>query len=254
MGRAHGAIYRSESSGFRSVIDFFAYELPAVFRQTFAFTAVAFLLTVVFAGIGAAATAADENFAEAVVPGVRAQVIAHENWTQKINEANPIYSAVIQQNNIQVCAMAFGGGLLLGLGTLYILMVNGLMLGVVITLCLRYKFYAILIFMVGHGVLELSAIFISGGAGFLVASALIAPGDLSRVDALLRRGRQAVILLLGCAVMLVFAGTIEGFVSPSSLHYGFKIGVALTTGALMVLYYLKPDRRLQFEGRPLDML
>jgi uncharacterized membrane protein SpoIIM required for sporulation len=243
VGRAHGAIYRNESSGFRSFLDFFRYDFPATFRATFGYTAAALLLTIVFAGLGGFATAVDERFADAVVPGIREEVIAHRDWTQKINEANPINSALIQRNNISVCAMAFGGGLLVGLGTLYILLVNGLMLGVVVTLCVRYEFYDILVFMSGHGVLELSAIFISGGAGFLLASALVAPGDLTRVDALIAKGRQAVVLMLGCSAMLVVAGTIEGFVSPSSLPYGWKLAVSATSGLLMVLYFLKPDRR-----------
>lgn len=254
VGRAHGAIYRNEGTGFRSVVEFFAYELPATFRRTFRFTLVSFLISVVFAGIGAAATAADEGFAEAVVPGLRDKIVKHENWTKTINEANPINSALIQQNNISVCAMAFAGGMLFGLGTIYILLVNGLMLGVVITLCVRYEFYDILVFMAGHGVLELSAIFISGGAGLMLASALVAPGDRTRLDALVARGRDAVVLILGCAVMLVFAGTIEGFVSPSSLHYGWKFAVAGTTGVLMALYYLKPDRRAPSPADANDLL
>jgi uncharacterized membrane protein SpoIIM required for sporulation len=243
VGRAHGAIYRNESSGFRVFLDFFRYEFPAVFRRTFGYTATAFLLTVVFAAAGAFATSADERFADAVVPGIREKVIAHEDWTQKINDANPVHSALIQQNNIMVCAMAFGGGMLAGLGTLYILMVNGLMLGVIVTLCLRYNFQEILIFISGHGVLELSAIFISGGAGLMLASALIAPGDRTRVDALIAKGRQAVVLMLGCAVMLMVAGTIEGFLSPAHIHYGWKLAVSATSGLLMTLYFLKPDRR-----------
>ncbi len=248
VGRAHGAIYRYEGTGFKAVLDFFRYELPATFRATFRYTAVAFLLTIAFAGIGAFVTAGDEGFAEHVVPGVRDNVIAHRDWTKKINDSNPIHSALIQRNNIGVCAMAFGGGLFFGLGTLYILLVNGLMLGVIVQLCVRYEFHDILIFITAHGVLELSAIFISGGAGFLVASALIAPGDLSRLDALLLKGRQAVVLLLGCAVMLVIAGSIEGFISPADIAPMWKFAVAGSTGILMVLYFLKPDRRPEAEA------
>ncbi len=243
VGRAHGAIYRNEGSGFRVFFDFFRYDFPAVFRRTFRYTAAAFLLTVAFAAVGAFATAADEGFANIFGPSLRDDIVAHRNWTERINEANPVHSALIQQNNITVCMTAFGGGLLAGLGTLYILMFNGLMLGSVVTLCVRYDFNEILIFMSGHGVLELTAIFISGGAGLLIASALVAPGDMTRIDALLAKGRLAVVLMLGCAAMLVVAGTIEGFVSPAPLHYGWKLGVSATSALLMTLYFLKPDRR-----------
>lgn len=243
VGRAHGNIYRNEGSGFRSVLDFFRYEFPAVFRRTFRFTAAAFLLTIVFAAIGALMTSVDERFADAVVPGIRQSVIAHHDWTLEINDANPIHSALIQRNNISVCAMAFGGGMLAGLGTVYILLVNGLMLGIVVFLCTRYEFYDILYFMSGHGVLELTAIFISGGAGLLLASALIAPGDLTRIDALVLKGRLAVTLMLGCATMLVFAGLIEGFISPAPISYVWKLTVSGISAILMTVYFLKPDRR-----------
>jgi uncharacterized membrane protein SpoIIM required for sporulation len=243
VGRAHGAIYRNESSGFRVVLDFFRYEFPATFRATFRFTLGALLLTLAFASVGALATSVDEGFSEFITPGIRDEVVAHRNWTARINDANPIHSALIQQNNITVSAMAFGGGILVGLGTFYILMFNGLMLGEIVLLAVRYEFWEILIFMAGHGVLELTAIFISGGAGFMLASALIAPGDLTRLDALLIKGRQAVILMLGCAVMLVVAGLIEGFISPAEIPWQYKIGVSATSLVLMVLYFLKPDRR-----------
>lgn len=243
VGRAHGAIYRNESSGFRAVADLFLYDFPKTIRATFRYTFAAFLVTMLFAAIGALATSADEGFSEFITPGIRDEIIAHRNWTEKINEANPVHSALIQQNNITVSAMAFGGGMLFGLGTFYILMFNGLMLGEVILLAVRYEFHEILIFMAGHGVIELTAIFIAGGAGFMLASALISPGDRTRLDALLVKGRQAVVLMLGCAVMLVIAGLIEGFISPSALPWQVKIAVSAISGTLMALYFLKPDRR-----------
>jgi hypothetical protein len=66
---------------------------------------------------------------------------------------------------------------------------------------------------------------------------------MTRVDALITKGRQAVVLMLGCAVMLLIAGAIEGFVSPAHIHYGWKLAVSATSGLLMTLYFLKPDRR-----------
>lgn len=244
VGRAHGAIYRSEGSGFRAVVDFFRYEFPATFRKTFRYTATAFLITLTFAGIAAITTSADEQFADYIVPGLRQNVIAHRNWTEAINEANPIHSALIQQNNITVCALAFGGGMLAGLGTFYILMFNGMMLGAVFYLCVRYEFWEILVFISGHGVVELTAIFISGGAGLLLGSALIAPGDRTRLDALVEKGRLAVVLVLGCAVMLVVAGLIEGFISPAAIDYRWKLAVSATSAVFLIVYFLKPDRRV----------
>lgn len=244
VGRAHGAIYRNEGSGFRSALDFFRYEFPATFRRTFLYTLAAFALIVGAGLIGASATAVDERFADAVVGSrLREQVRNHEDWTLDLNEGNAQGAAWIQRNNIMVCILAFGGGIFFGLGTLFILFFNGLMIGTVVALCIRYDFNAILIFMASHGVLELSAIFISGGAGLMLGRALVAPGDLTRSEALIRNGREAIVLMLGCAAMLVVAGTIEGFVSPAMIDARWKLAVSATSAILLTLYLLKPDRR-----------
>jgi uncharacterized membrane protein SpoIIM required for sporulation len=244
VGRAHGAIYRNEGSGFRGMVAGARYGFPAVFRETFRYTALSFVLTIAFAGLGALVTSLDERFADTVAGGLREKIIRHEDWTLSINGQNQIASVAIQQNNIRVSVLAFAGGIFFGVGTLLILAQNGLMLGAVIALALRYDFNAILIFMAGHGVLELSAIFIAGGAGFLLGKALLAPGDLKRTDALVANGRKALVLVLGCAVMLVVAGLIEGFISPALIDARWKIAVSITTAILLALYLLSPDRRI----------
>jgi uncharacterized membrane protein SpoIIM required for sporulation len=244
VGRAHGAIYRNEGSGFRGMVAGMRYGFPAVFRDTFRYTALAFVLTIVFAGLGALVTSLDERFADTVAGGLREKIIRHEDWTLSINGQNQIASVAIQQNNIRVSVLAFAGGIFFGIGTLLILAQNGLMLGAVVALALRYDFSAILIFMAGHGVLELSAIFIAGGAGFLLGEALLAPGDLKRTDALVANGRKALVLVLGCTAMLVIAGLIEGFISPALIDARWKIAVSITTAILLALYLLSPDRRV----------
>jgi uncharacterized membrane protein SpoIIM required for sporulation len=244
VGRAHGAIYRNEGAGFGGLLAAARYGFPAVFRETFSFTALAFTVTLAFAMLGGVVTSLDERFADTVAGGLRDKIQRHEDWTLSINGQNQIASVAIQQNNIRVSILAFAGGALFGIGTFLILAQNGLMLGAVIALALRYDFSAILIFMAGHGVLELSAIFISGGAGFLLGRALLAPGDLTRTDALVANGRKALVLVLGCAVMLVVAGLIEGFISPALIDYRWKIAVSVTTAIILTLYLLTPDRRL----------
>src|SRR5438105_1464302 len=80
VGRAHGAIYRNEGAGFGAVLDLFRYEFPAVFRKTFRYTALAFLISVFFAVLGGSVTSIDERFADAVMPGLRQKIINHEDW------------------------------------------------------------------------------------------------------------------------------------------------------------------------------
>src|SRR5262249_56012290 len=169
--RAHGAMFRSESSGFGVFLSFFRYEFPAVFRQTFAYTFSAFTVCILAGAFAFAVCSFDETFGDRIVPGLRDSIANHQNWTEAVNRANPLASTEIQSNNITVTFLAFGGGILGGLGTFLVLWHNGLMLGMVVQLCIKYRFWDILIFMSGHGVVELSAIFIPCGPAFLIATA-----------------------------------------------------------------------------------
>jgi uncharacterized membrane protein SpoIIM required for sporulation len=91
-------------------------------------------------------------------------------------------------------------------------------------------------------VIELSCIFIAGGAGMMLGLAILIPGDLSRADALKARGLEAVRLIAGCAVLLVIAGIIEGFISPAPIHPAFKFGTAALTGLALYSYLLLAGR------------
>src|SRR5437660_712233 len=97
-------------------------------------------------------------------------------------------------------------------------------------------------FVVGHGVIELSCIFIAGGAGLLIGTALLMPGDLSRGDALKSRGMEAVRLVVGCVPLLVVAGIIEGFISPQPISAFIKIGIGVITGIALYSYLLLAGR------------
>src|SRR5712692_4446497 len=242
VARAHGAIYRSESSGFGVFVSFFRYEFPAVFRKTFYYTLTAFLVFIAAAVFAGTAVILDEGFADRIAPQLKQSIAEHHNWTESVNNANPLASTSIQTNNINVTFYAFAGGLLAGIGTLWVLAQNGLLLGMVLSLCFRYRFWEIPIFVSAHGVIELTAIFIAGGAGLLIAKALLMPGDLRRIDALVTNGRLAIKLILGCIPMLLIAGLIEGFISPAHIPATFKFSISAMSALLMAIYFLKPDR------------
>jgi uncharacterized membrane protein SpoIIM required for sporulation len=243
VGRAHGAIYRSESSGFGVFITFFRFEFPAVFRKTFFYTLTAFIVFISSAAFASVACLLDEGFADRIAPQLRQSIADHHNWTESVNKANPLAATSIQANNIMVTFYAFAGGVLVGIGTLLALVQNGLLLGMVMSLCFRYRFWEIPIFVSAHGVIELTAIFIAGGAGLLIGKALLMPGDLRRIDALVENGRLAIKLILGCIPMLLIAGLIEGFISPALIPAAYKFSISAMSAALMALYFLKTDRR-----------
>ncbi|HXF94599.1 MAG TPA: stage II sporulation protein M, partial [Gemmatimonadales bacterium] len=92
------------------------------------------------------------------------------------------------------------------------------------------------------GVLELAAIFIAGGAGFVIARALVAPGDLTRRDALVLHGRTAIRMVGAATFLLAIAGTIEGFLSASDAAPALKLAVSGSTAVLLGLYLLNGAR------------
>jgi uncharacterized membrane protein SpoIIM required for sporulation len=245
VGRAHGAIYRSESSGFAVFLSFFRYEFPAVFRKTFYYTLTAFLVFTIAGVFASIACSLDQGFADRIAPQLKQSIAEHHNWTEAVNNANPLASTSIQTNNINVTFFAFAGGVLAGVGTLWVLAQNGLLIGMVLSLCFRYRFWEIPIFVSAHGVIELTAIFIAGGAGLLIAKALLMPGDLRRIDALVTNGRLAIKLILGCIPMLLIAGLIEGFISPAHIPATIKLSISALSALLMTIYFLKPDRTPQ---------
>lgn len=248
--RAHGRIYRTEATeGGRRLRNFFLRDFPRTFRRTWRYTFVAFAFCLVFGVIGFVGTRHDADFSELCgIPSEwRAEnTDAQRRWWLEVNEANQVEGAAIMTNNIQVMFYAFAWGAMLGVGTLFVMGLNGLSVGAVLALTYRAGYGGELVtFMAGHGVIELTCIFIAGGAGLLVGTAIIAPGDLSRFDALRLRGRDAVHLVIGCVPLLVIAGTIEGFISPAPIAPAYKFATAALTGVALYTYLLLGGRETE---------
>ena len=149
----------------------------------------------------------------------------------------PVVASSIIGNNIQVTLMAFGLGLTAGLGTSLLLVSNGAQIGAIGGwLTARGSGRSFWGWVMPHGGTELLAIVLAGGAGLILANALIAPGSMRRAAALRRVAMDALVIELGVMVMLVFAGLIEGFVSPSSIGYGARLAVLAITLAFWFAY------------------
>jgi uncharacterized membrane protein SpoIIM required for sporulation len=142
----------------------------------------------------------------------------------------PLVASSIIGNNIQVTILAFAFGLTAGLGTSLILVSNGVQIGALGGwLTAKGSGQAFWGWVMPHGGTELLAIVLAGGAGLILAKALIAPGEVRRGVALGKVAMDALVIELGVMVMLAFAGVIEGFVSPSSIGYGARIAVLAST-------------------------
>lgn len=244
--RAHGRIYRADAQGGERIRVFFARELPRTFRRTWRYTALSFAVFLVFGLIGFVGSHRDPEFSElmGVPPAFRELYIETKtHWWKDLNQANQVGASRIMTNNIQVTIYTFAFGAMFGVGTLFFLAYNGANIGSVLALTYRAGFgHDLATFMAGHGVVELSCIFMAGGAGLLIGSAITMPGDLSRADALKVRGKDAIRLMTGVAVLLVLAGVIEGFISPEPIDPKIKFSIAATTGIALYSYLLLAGR------------
>ena len=150
----------------------------------------------------------------------------------------PAVSSFIIANNIKVAAIAFAGGMTLGIATLWIVLNNGLMIGGLGAMFAARGFGADFWATIApHGVLELSAIQISAAAGLLLAKGVVAPGRLRRIDALKANARRAAVLMVGVTGMLVIAGIIEGFLTPQRTSIPFRFAVGALTALLLIAYF-----------------
>ena len=168
---------------------------------------------------------------------------SEENLHNIPSLARPVISSLIISNNIQVTLLAFGFGLTAGIGTSVLLIFNGVHLGSVAGwMTLHGNQRALWGWIMPHGATELLAICLSGAAGYILAAAIVAPGQLRRATALKKVGGDALTIELGCMVMLVIAGLIEGFVSPSAIDYPGRIAVLSLSLAVWAVYFLGVGR------------
>jgi len=255
VGECYPYIYVSPRRPWPSISKFYLHEFPRAFRQHFIWILLAFIVSMIPAGVGAALTFHDRAVARQVLPaelldGTEEQNERHRQSTDWMPaNTRPSVAAFIITNNIKVCILTFAGGILAGVITLLLLIENGLMLGIVgagVALdggVTATNFWA---FVAPHGVFELTAIFISGGAGLLLGYALLNPGNVPRRVALVESGKEALKLMLGVASMLVIAGFIESFFSPIEPKYmpsEIKFIVAGIEAVLLSSYFLFLGRK-----------
>jgi uncharacterized membrane protein SpoIIM required for sporulation/uncharacterized RDD family membrane protein YckC len=139
----------------------------------------------------------------------------------------PVVASKVMTNNLQVAIIAFALGLTAGVGTAYVLISNGIHVGAVAGwMGMHGQAGSLWGWIMPHGGTEILAIIIAGAAGLLIAKALLSPGSLKRSAALRVQAGRALVLELGCMAMLVVAGLVEGFVSPSSLGLAPRLVIA----------------------------
>ncbi len=248
VARAHATVYRSEPLALKRLWDFATKGFPRLFRETWIFTFVAALFFILPALVSGLITYVQPATATLLLPPEMQSLISivedKQLWVDIPVEERPYTSTFIMQNNIRVSFLAFASGLTAGLMTLWVLFFNGLIMGTLTGLTSFHGIgFELWTFVIGHGVIELSVIFISGGSGLMLGWAILRPGLMRRRDALAQAARKAVYLLLGAVPWLVVAGSIEGFISPNNniappIHWI----VGIVSGIFLYSYLLLAGR------------
>jgi uncharacterized membrane protein SpoIIM required for sporulation len=223
--RAHLRLYRAPAPSWRRFRGFFWTDFARRFRAARPYLLISALLLFGPAALAYVGALLEPTLRDALVPASLRQVMSSgRTWTDIQPALRPGMATLIFTNNIQVSFLAFAGGVLFGLGTAYVLVTNGLLLGGVLGAAQFYGVAPLVwSFISPHGYLELTCIVIAGAAGLMLGDALLRPGLLLRREALARSARRAVELAVGAAPVLVVAGLIEGFVSPSDLAIEAKL-------------------------------
>jgi uncharacterized membrane protein SpoIIM required for sporulation len=255
VARAHAVVYRSEPLALKRLWEFAASGFPRLFRETWGFTFIAALFFIIPAIASGISVYTRPETVRLLLPASAQPLITtvedKKLWIDIPVEERPYTSAFIMQNNIRVSFLSFASGLTAGLLTLWVLFLNGLILGSLTGLTSFHGIgFELWTFVIGHGVIELSIIFIAGGSGLMLGWAILKPGLLRRRDALVQAARKAVYLLLGAVPWLVVAGTIEGFISPNEdIAIPIKWGVGIVSGIFLYSYLLLAGREPKKRGQ-----
>jgi len=250
-GRFHLAIYQNRREKGSRLVSFWKYELPLVMAAHRRVLMYSFLFFMSFVAIGAISARYDPDFIRLILGD------GYVNMTlENIEKGDPfgVYKQqdplmmflVIALNNIFVACKAFVMGIFLGIGTLWDLFHNGIMLG-----SFQYFFmskglgWASVLVIFIHGTLEISAIVIAGAAGLVLGNSLLFPGTLSRMESLKRGARDGVRIIIGLFPVFIAAAFLEGFITRhTEMPAWLSIAILVLSMAFIIGYFVVYPARL----------
>jgi uncharacterized membrane protein SpoIIM required for sporulation len=256
--KAHNQVYQTRKDHWRDLGKFLWVQFPALVRRHMVYVALALAVFIIPGCIGYVYVQQDVHFAQLemmkghplISDDIWHAIEQRKMWTDNLEKVSPVLSTLIATNNIRVAIMAFALGITFGFGTLFVLFMNGISTGTILGACHLYRMDdKLLAFVAPHGVLELSAVFICGGAGLLIGKAMLFPGQWRRIDALKLAARDALWMFGGCVPLLMVAGLIEGFISPrTDLGPNAKYLVSIATMFCLSVYLFAPRSSNADEG------
>jgi uncharacterized membrane protein SpoIIM required for sporulation len=245
VSRAHAQLSGVHPVSLRKITVFYTQTFPHLFAKHAKFVGLAFLIfmgTAVIAGVG---LKYDREFIMNISP-VPEHMLEERAARGSVGPnmdgfIAPLTTSSIFVNNIQVGIMTYGTGIALGLGTVFYLCINGLLLGVFTAYFAEQgMFIDVLANILPHGILELTAIFICGGAGLMLGEAVINPGELPRSHAVKLRGGEATQLVAGAFFLLLIAGIIEGYFSfVETISTEVKLAFCVIPSVFLYVYLLR---------------
>lgn len=246
-GRAHSALYGARPVRAFGFTNLLLREFPASLRKNWRFFLLSTALFVLPWIVGQAGTMAEPSFAKQILPASQLEQMAHM-YSKGFDEGRAAgldagMAGFYVMNNVGIAFRCFATGILFGLGSVFFLVYNGLMMGTV-TGWVHNAGYGgnILTFMCGHAPFELTAILISGAAGMRMGYALVATGGRTRIGSLRASAREIGALIVGAAAMLLIAAAVEGFWSPSSLPPPVKWAASGVFTVVMAAFLLLGGR------------
>jgi uncharacterized membrane protein SpoIIM required for sporulation len=241
VSRARALIYGSRTGTWRDMARFFTDEFPgAVWESRWAIL-VSFLLFMVPAVASAVwlANSPAALYAAQPDPALREAYVEEDFEAYYSSQPAAQFASFVTVNNIRVSILAFAGGVLACVPTVLVMALNGFngggAAGMFAAAGEMPRFWGLIL---PHGLLELTAVFIAGGAGLRLGWALIDPGDRPRTAALAEEGRRSVVIVVGLIVAFVAAGTIEGFVTGSPLPTWVRVGIGVAVETAFLGYVL----------------
>ena len=241
--KVHQAIYRNQKEERNRIVTFWKEELPQLYYEARRPLLYAFSIFILSMGVGALSAAHDDTFVRLILGD------AYVNMTlNNIEKGDPmaVYKSMHQSdmffaitfNNVRVSFLAFAMGLLISVGTGFILFYNGVMLGV-----FQYFFYQKGLLLTSfltiwiHGTLEISAIVLAGAAGLVMGNSLLFPGTFPRLESFRRGARRGLKMVIGLVPIFVVAGFLESFITRQT-EWPTLIKLAIIGGsAFFIIYY-----------------
>lgn len=235
---AQAVVHGARTSNVTGLAHFLAVSFPGAVWHLRRFLVVAAALTFVPAMAFGAWLSVSGRAREAAAPEeYRAAYLAEDFEDYYSSKPAEQFTAEVFANNAQVGFLAFGAGIAVCVPTAFVLVNNGLNLGFAAGLFTAAgeapKFWGLIL---PHGLLELTAVVIAGGAGLALGWSIIAPGDRRRSEALVEEARRSVVLVLGLIAVFLVAGLIEGFVTGQPWPTALRVGIGVTVWLVFCAY------------------